>query len=188
LDASTAAIEAQKPSKNWIGALCVQMRGEIIRTLSLSPNGLSLAELAQSVGESDLMKVSKDLSDLQHERIVEITGGKFRLSGAGRKAIIKGAVSITGPKGNEPSSKTPEMPLTGVSVAALELHAAHIRERDDIPARLSAGLIREERPQGRYGPRRSVDAPADSCSCCRQGVLMWGAAPASPLWCNEAPA
>jgi hypothetical protein len=121
------------------------MRGEIVRALSSSSNGLSLAEVAQSVGEPDLMKVSKNLSDLQHERVVEITGGKFRLSGSGRKAIIKGTVSTTVPRGNEPSSKTPKLPPTGVSrgetvrVAALELHAAHVRERDDVPTRLPAG-------------------------------------------------
>src|ERR1035437_89273 len=121
------------------------MRGEIVRALSSSSNGLSLAEVAQSVGEPDLMKVSKTLSDLQHERVVEITGGKFRLSGSGRKAIIKGTVSTTVPRGNEPSSKTPKMTPTGVSRretvrgGALELHAAHIRERDDTPARLPAG-------------------------------------------------
>jgi very-short-patch-repair endonuclease len=121
------------------------MRGEIIRALSLSSNGLSLAEVALSVGQPDLMKVSKNLSDLQHERVVEIIGGKFRLSGSGRKAIAKGTVSVTVPKSNEPSSETPRMATTGVPrpqtirVAALILHAAHTREREDAPSRSPDG-------------------------------------------------
>src|SRR5262245_45353610 len=121
------------------------MRGEIVRALSSSSNGLSLAEVALSVGEPDLMKVSKNLSDLQHERLVEIIGGKFRLSRSGRKAITKGTVSTTVSKGNEPSSATARTATTGVSrretvrVAALQLYAAHTREREDNPARLPDG-------------------------------------------------
>ncbi len=118
----------------------MQMRGEILRALSSSSSGLRLSEVARSVGEPDLMKVAKNLSDLQHERLVEITGGKFRLSGSGRKAIIKGTVPPTVPRGNEPS-----VAPTGVSrretvrVAALELHAAHTREREDAPSKLPDG-------------------------------------------------
>jgi AAA domain len=120
------------------------MRGEIVRALSSSSSGLSLAEVAVSVGESDLMKVSKNLSDLQHERVVEIIGGKFRLSGSGRKLITKGKVSATVPKRNEPSSEAPRTATTGsrqetIRVAALELHVAHTREREDTPLRSPDG-------------------------------------------------
>jgi len=120
------------------------MRGEIVRALLSSSNGLSLAEIALSVGEHDLMKVSKNLSDLQHERVVEIIGGKFRLSRSGRTSIAKGTVAATVSKGNEPSNGASRTATTGLRrettrVAAVTLHAAHTREREDTPLRSPNG-------------------------------------------------
>ena len=144
----------------------MQMRGEILRALSSSSSGLRLSEVARSVGEPDLMKVAKNLSDLQHERLVEITGGKFRLSGSGRKAIIKGTVPPTVPRGNEPS-----VAPTGVSrretvrVAALELHAAHTREREDAPSKLpDGGAINQAALMEYYAECLKVEEKVDASS------------------------
>lgn len=121
------------------------MRGEIIRALASSSNALTLTGVARSVGETDLMKVSKALSDLQHERIVEISGGKYRLCESGRRAIIKGTVGVDVVKGVRSPRLAPKAPKEGdlgqdtTRVAALELHAAHVREQNETPSRSSDG-------------------------------------------------
>jgi hypothetical protein len=68
------------------------MRGEIIRALASSSSGLTLSEVALSVREPVLMKVSKVLRDLQHERVVRGAIARGRLHH--EEAVIFGEALI----------------------------------------------------------------------------------------------
>src|SRR5258706_775768 len=113
------------------------MRGEIIRALASSSSGLTLGEVALSVREPVLMKVSNSLRDLQHERVVELAAGRYRLSNSGRKAIIEGTVLAKTPKTSKADIPSGELRSEPTRVPAIELHAAHVRERDDGLAKVS---------------------------------------------------
>jgi very-short-patch-repair endonuclease len=143
------------------------MRGEIVRALSSTSNGLSLAEIAQNLGEADLMKVSQSLTDLQHERVVEIIGGKFRLSAPGRKAITNGTI-IKREKHSREISLAPTAGKSGreaVRIAALELHAAHTRERDDSPSKsLNGDAINQAALLEYYAECLKVEEKVDASS------------------------